>query len=77
MSEALRPHQTADDIIGRQVKIVGDHPWNGYRARVVGFDSRLGLRVGLMCNDAMDGHETFIMNPKNFIAIPKNLETDQ
>lgn len=77
MSDALRPQQTIEDIIGRQVRIVGDHPWNGHRAKVVGFDPKFGLRVSIMRNDAMNGHESYIHNRKNFIPIPRNLETEQ
>lgn len=65
------------EIVGRQVRIVGDHPWNGHRAKVVGFDPKLGLRVSIMRNDAMDGHECFIMERKQFIPIPKSLESEQ
>ena len=66
-----------DASIGRQIKIVWDHPWADSRARVVGFDKKFGLKVALMRNDAYDGHECFITNSSQYKAIPKNLETAQ
>ena len=71
-----QPKDTQNEaIIGRQVKLVGDHPWAGHRARVVGLD-KLGLRVSLMRNDAMDGHEAYVTKRDQFVAIPKSLETE-
>lgn len=66
-----------EDIVGRQIRIVGDHPWNGHRAKVLGFEPKFGLKVSIMRNDAMDGHECFVMKREHFIPIPKSLETEQ
>jgi hypothetical protein len=62
------------EIIGRQVKLVGNHPWAGHRAKVLGIDN-IGMRVSLMCSDAMNGHEAYVTKRAQFVAIPKNLET--
>ena len=63
------------DVIGRQIKIIGDHPWAGHRARVLDID-KIGMKVAIMRNDAMDGHEAYIMKRSHFVAIPRNLETE-
>lgn len=65
------------EIVGRQIRIVGDHPWNGHRAKVIGFDPKFGSLVSIMRNDAMDGHECYISKREQFIPIPKSLETEQ
>lgn len=60
-----KPNDIAD-IVGRHIKIIGDHPWAGESAEVVGFDPRIGMRVKLLRKDAMYGHECYITSPKNF-----------
>jgi hypothetical protein len=71
----INDEQRIADVVGRQVRIVGDHPWNGHRARVLGID-KIGMKVAIMRNDAMDGHEAYITKREHFIAIPKSLETE-
>lgn len=66
---------TEADVIGRQVKLVGDHPWAGNHATVVGFDN-VGMRVSLIRSDAMHGHEAYVLLRKHFVAIPKHLESE-
>ena len=63
------------NIIGRQVKLVGDHPWAGNHATVVGFDN-IGMKVRLIRSDAMHGHEAYVTSAKHFMAIPKHLESE-
>ena len=55
---------------GEQVRVIGDHPWTGCRARVISGPSG-ALRVyrcALLRDDAMDGHEIY--------ARPAQLEVD-
>lgn len=62
------------DVIGRQIKLVGDHPWAGKHATVVGFDN-IGMRVSLISSDAMHGHEAYVTKRVHFVAVPKHLES--
>lgn len=65
-----------NSIIGRQVKLLGDHPWAGHTAEVVGWDDRLGMRVAIHRGDAMDGHECYVMKKEHFRAIPREFGSD-
>ena len=62
------------EYIGRQIKIVGDHPWADHLAQIKGFD-HIGMLVSIKRNDAMDGHECYITKREHYKAIPKGLET--
>lgn len=43
------------------VRIVGDHPWKGCLAHVIGKEGPYGmLKCRLKGEDAMDGHEFFV-----------------
>ena len=74
--QAATPDEFLKSIIGRQIKIVGDHPWADHRAKVLGID-KIGMKVAIMRNDAMDGHEAYVTKREHFVAIPKHLETRQ
>ncbi len=71
----MPPHPTKlEEIIGRRVRLLGDHPWAGSSAVVVGFDSRIGMRVKLIRGDAMDGHEVYVLNRRQFREEKKGLD---
>lgn len=61
-------------LLGKKLRLLGKHPWAGESAEVVGFDDRIGLRVKLLRQDAMYGHECFVTNPKEMRWEKKGLD---
>jgi hypothetical protein len=61
-------------IIGRRVRLRGDHPWAGESAEVVGFNDAIGMRVKLLRMDAMYGYECYVTDPKQFREERKGMD---
>jgi hypothetical protein len=61
------------DVIGRRIRLLGDHPWAGNSAEVVAFD-HIGMRVKLIRGDAMDGHESYVLKPSHFRQERKGID---
>lgn len=58
--------------IGDLVKLVGGHPWAGEVGKVISFQMVMGkmtARVKLLTDDAMAGHECFIINEKQGVVL--------
>jgi len=62
------------DIIGRKIRLLGDHPWAGESAEVIGFDPQFGMRVKLLRMDAMYGYECFVTKPQQFREERKGMD---
>jgi hypothetical protein len=59
--------------IGRHIRLLGDHPFAGDSAEVIGFDN-IGMRVKLIRGDAMHGHESYVMKRENYRPERKGLD---
>ena len=57
--------QATKRLQGRRVRILGDHPFSGCSAYVVSLD-KIGMKVRLIGGDAMDGHESYVMERKHY-----------
>lgn len=63
-----------EDVIGRRVRLLGDHPWGGESAEIVGWTDGIGMRVKLLRRDAMFGHECYVTDPKQFREEKKGID---
>ena len=65
--------RATEQIKGRRIRLLGDHPFAGYSAEVVCFDN-LGMRVRLCAGDAMDGHESYVFKRDHYRAEREGLD---
>jgi hypothetical protein len=56
-------------VAGALWRLTGDHPFTGDLCKFVEFRMVMGIMrpvVALFRNDALDGHECFVMDPKEW-----------
>ena len=61
------------ELKGRRIRLLGDHPFAGDSAEVVSFD-KIGMKVKLLCGDAMHGHECYVTKRGQYRAERKGVD---